>query len=138
MEPWLSLRRMVRDRFAGRRSGSSQFTTPVAHEGYLYGVHGTGGTEIVCYDIESGEKCGDGIDLENARLGRASLLHVDGAFSLSGPRDAGWLDLSPEGANIRSQTQLFGLQKPGRCSHGEQRPAIRASKRYGFAFDLLI
>ena len=88
---------------------ASQFTTPVAHEGYLYGVHGTGGTEIVCYDIESGEELWrDSIDLENARLGRASQLHVEGAFLCIGAQGTlSWLDLSPEGANIRSQTQLF-------------------------------
>ena len=87
----------------------SQFTTPVAHEGYLYGVHGTGGTEIVCYEIESGkEMWRDSIDLESARLGRASLLHVDGAFLCIGAQGTLiWLDLSPEGARIISQTQLF-------------------------------
>ncbi len=95
-------------RWKAERFGS-QFTTPVSHDGYLYGVHGTGGTEIVCYEIESGkEMWRDGIDLENARLGRASLLHVDGAFLCIG--DQGtliWLDLSPQEAKIISQTQLF-------------------------------
>tara|TARA_Y100000814_G_scaffold285549_1_gene253650 strand:+ start:353 stop:1690 length:1338 start_codon:yes stop_codon:yes gene_type:complete len=95
-------------RWKAERFGS-QFTTPVAHEGYLYGVHGTGGTEVVCYDIESGKEIWrDSIEIENARLGRASLLHIDGAFLCVGAQGTLiWLDLSPEGANILSQTQLF-------------------------------
>lgn len=87
----------------------SQFTTPIAHEGYLYGVTGTGGTEMVCYEIESGrEMWRDGIDLQDARLGRASLLRVDGAFLCIG--DQGtllWLDLEPEGVKIMAEAQLF-------------------------------
>jgi outer membrane protein assembly factor BamB len=86
-----------------------QFTTPVAHNGYLYGVAGTSGTEIVCYEIESGrEMWRDGIELPNALLGRASLLWVDGAFLCIG--DQGtllWLDLTPQGAKILTQAQLF-------------------------------
>lgn len=87
----------------------SQFTTPIAVEGYLYGVSGTAGTEIVCYEIESGrEMWRDGVSLQNARLGRAGLLHVDGAFLCIG--DQGtllWLDLSPEGLKILAEAQLF-------------------------------
>ena len=50
----------------------------------------------------------DSIDLENARLGRASLLHVDGGFLCIGAQGTLiWLDLSPKGARIISQTQLF-------------------------------
>ena len=88
---------------------SSQFTTPVFHEGHLYGVSGTAGTEIVCYEIRSGkERWRDGIDLAGARLGRASLLRVDGAFLCLGAQGTLlWLDLSPEGARVLAQTQLF-------------------------------
>ena len=58
-------------RWKAERFGS-QFTTPVAHEGYLYGVSGTGGTEIVCYEVKSGrEMWRDAMDLQGARLGRA-------------------------------------------------------------------
>jgi outer membrane protein assembly factor BamB len=86
-----------------------QFTTPVAHDGYLYGVAGTGGTEMVCYEIKSGrELWRDGIDLKDARLGRASLLRVDGAFLCIGAQGTLlWLDLSPKGAKILAQAQLF-------------------------------
>ena len=123
-------------RWKAERFGS-QFATPVAHEGYLYGVHGTGGTEMVCYEIESGkEMWRDSIDLEGARLGRASL-HVDGAFLCIGAQGTLiWLDLSPKGARIISQTQLFRAPETG-GSHSEKRPALRESKRYGIAIDLL-
>jgi len=95
-------------RWKAERFGS-QFATPVAHEGYLYGVDGTGGTEIVCYEIKSGrEMWRDSMDLEGARLGRASLLHVDGAFLCLGAQGTLlWLDLSPKGAKTLSKAQLF-------------------------------
>ena len=91
------------DRFRG------QFTTPIAHEGYLYGVDGTAGTEVVCYDIASGrEMWRDGIYLKDARLGRASLLRVDGAFlCIGGQGTLLWLDLNSTGAKILAETQLF-------------------------------
>ncbi|MCB1121797.1 MAG: PQQ-binding-like beta-propeller repeat protein, partial [Verrucomicrobiae bacterium] len=91
-------------RWSAKRFGS-HFTTPVAHEGYLYGIAGQGGTEMVCYEIETGkEMWRDDIDLPDARLGRASLLRVDGAFLCIG--DQGtliWLDLSPAGPKILNQ-----------------------------------
>ena len=91
------------DRFRG------QFTTPIAHEGYLYGVDGTAGTEVVCYEIASGrEMWRDGIYLKDARLGRASLLRVDGAFlCIGGQGTLLWLDLNFTGAKILAETQLF-------------------------------
>ena len=91
------------DRFGG------QFTTPIAHEGYLYGVDGTAGTEVVCYEITSGrEMWRDGIYLKDARLGRASLLRVDGAFlCIGGQGTLLWLDLNSTGAKILAEAQLF-------------------------------
>ncbi|NNC87954.1 MAG: PQQ-like beta-propeller repeat protein [Akkermansiaceae bacterium] len=88
---------------------ASQFTTPVAHDGYLYGVDGTAGTEMVCYDAKTGrEMWRDSIDMEGARLGRASLVHLDGAFLCLGAQGTLlWLDLSPKGATILAQAQLF-------------------------------
>ena len=88
---------------------ASQFTTPIAHEGYLYGVSGSAGTELVCYNIETGkEMWRDAMDLDGARLGRASLLHVDGAFLCLGAQGTLlWLDLNAKGAKVISQTQLF-------------------------------
>lgn len=87
----------------------SQFTTPIAHEGYLYGISGTAGTEMVCYEISSGrELWRDGITLKDARLGRGSILHVDGAFLCIGAQGTLlWLDLSPSGAKILAEAQLF-------------------------------
>tara|TARA_B100000212_G_scaffold339077_1_gene316789 strand:+ start:9049 stop:10380 length:1332 start_codon:yes stop_codon:yes gene_type:complete len=91
------------DRFGG------QFTTPIAHEGYLYGVDGTVGTEVVCYEIASGrEMWRDGIYLKDARLGRASLLRVDSAFlCIGGQGTLLWLDLNSKGPKILAETQLF-------------------------------
>ena len=87
----------------------SQFTTPVTHEGYLYGVTGTGGTEMVCYEIESGrEMWRDGLPLKEARLGRAGLIRVDGAFLCIGAQGTLlWLDLAPSGPKILAEAQLF-------------------------------
>lgn len=95
-------------RWKAERFGS-QFTTPVAHNGYLYGIAGTGGTEMVCYEIESGrEMWRNDIELEAARLGRASLLRVDGAFLCMGAQGTLlWLDLNPTGAKVLAQAQLF-------------------------------
>jgi outer membrane protein assembly factor BamB len=98
----------ARLRWKAKRFGS-QFTTPVAHDGYLYGIDGTAGTEMVCYEIAAGrEMWRDGIEIEGARLGRASLLHVDGAFLCLGAQGTLlWLDLTPKGARILAQAQLF-------------------------------
>jgi len=87
----------------------SQFTTPVAHQGHLYGIVGTGGTEMVCYEIATGrELWRDGINLESARLGRGSLIRVDDAFLCIGAQGTLiWLDLSPTGVKILSESQLF-------------------------------
>ena len=91
------------------RRFASQFTTPVLHDGYLYGVDGSGGTEVVCYEVKSGrEVWRDGIEIPGARLGRASLLRVDGAFLCLGAQGTLlWLDLSPKGARTLSRSQLF-------------------------------
>jgi outer membrane protein assembly factor BamB len=95
-------------RWKAERFGS-QFTTPVAHEGHLYGIDGTAGTEMVCYEVATGrEAWRDGIGIEGALLGRASLLRVDGAFlCLADQGTLLWLDLSPKGVKILSQAQLF-------------------------------
>ncbi len=98
----------VKLRWKADRFGS-QFTTPVAHDGYLYGIDGTAGTEMVCYEIKTGrEMWRDGIEIKGARLGRASLLQVDGAFLCLGAQGTLlWLDLTPKGAKILAQAQLF-------------------------------
>ena len=98
----------VKPRWTARQFGS-HFTTPVAHDGHLYGVAGSGGTELVCYEIESGrELWRDPVNLEGARLGRAGLLRIDGAFLCLGAQgNLLWLDLTPEGVKILSQARLF-------------------------------
>lgn len=95
-------------RWKAARFGS-QFTTPVAHEGHLYGVVGTGGTELVCYEIETGQEMWrDGLALKEARLGRAGLIRVDGSFLCLGAQGTLlWLELTPGGAKILAEAQLF-------------------------------
>ena len=86
-----------------------QFSTPVAHDGQLYGVAGSGGTEMVCYEIESGrEMWRNDIDIEGARLGRAGLVRIDSAFLCLGAQGTlMWMDLTPKGPKVLSQAQLF-------------------------------
>lgn len=96
-----------------------QFSTPVAHEGHLYGFTGTSdsGAELVCFEVATGaEKWRWGQPLEvmaggrpsRALLGRGSLLRVDGAFLALGEQGTlAWLDLSPTRVTVRSATQLF-------------------------------
>tara|TARA_R110002096_G_scaffold159011_9_gene324648 strand:+ start:231 stop:1577 length:1347 start_codon:yes stop_codon:yes gene_type:complete len=93
----------------------SQITTPVLHEGHLYGFDGSSasGTELVCYEAESGrEVWRDGLAIEigasRALPGRGSLLRADGAFLCLGAQGSLlWLDLSPKGVTILSKAQLF-------------------------------
>lgn len=94
---------------------ASQFSTPVAHDGHLYGFSGSSerGAELVCLEAATGvEKWRDGMEIEaggrRALLGRASLLHADGAFLCIGEQGTLlWLDLTPLGAKILSTAQLF-------------------------------
>lgn len=96
-----------------------QFSTPVFHEGHLYGFRGTSGAgaELVCFDAADGsEKWSYGKPVEvawegrkgRALLGRGSLLRVDGAFLALGEQGTlAWMDLSPAGPKFLSVTQLF-------------------------------
>lgn len=96
-----------------------QFSTPVFHDGHLYGFSGTteAASELVCYETAAGKekwRFGQPLDVSiNGRkrqvlLGRGSLLHVDGSFLALGEFGTlAWLDLSPEGVKVRSVTQLF-------------------------------
>lgn len=96
-----------------------QFSTPVFHEGHLYGFSGVSesGAELVCFDAATGAerwRHGDPVEVTfegrkgRVYLGRGSLLRVDGAFLALGEQGTlAWLDLSPEGMKILSITQLF-------------------------------
>lgn len=93
----------------------SQITTPVLHDGHLYGFDGSSasGTELVCYEAESGKEVWrDGLAIEigstRALPGRGSLLRADGAFLCLGAQGTLlWLDLSPAGVKMISKAQLF-------------------------------
>ena len=93
-------------------AGDAVFVTESYTEGGAlvdFAADGTAGTEIVCYEIKSGrEMWRDSMDLQGARLGRASLLHIDGAFLCLGAQGTLlWLDLSSKGAKTLSKAQLF-------------------------------
>jgi len=96
-----------------------QFPTPIVHEGYIYGFSGSSerGAELVCLEVATGnEMWREDMELtvshqgreQRVLMGRASLLHADGAFLALGEQGTlAWLDLSPEGAKVLSTTQLF-------------------------------
>jgi outer membrane protein assembly factor BamB len=94
---------------------ASQFATPVAHDGHLYGFSGSSesGAELVCLEAKSGREIWrDGMNLEaggrRVLLGRASLIHADGSFFCLGEQGTlVCLDLTPEGPKALSVTQLF-------------------------------
>lgn len=98
---------------------------PVYHDGHLYAIDGE--TEpksrLVCVDANTGaEVWAQKIEWEDAEFSkqtgranptrlsilRASLLKVDGAFLCLGETGSlHWLDLSPAGAKVLAQSQLF-------------------------------
>lgn len=90
---------------------SQQLQTSIYHQGYLYGFAGRTdiGAELVCYDAGSGdEKWRESFPRLSVNLGRAHLLHADGAFwSVGASGTLVKLDLSPAGANIIDTAELF-------------------------------
>ncbi len=90
---------------------------PVYHEGHLYAIDGE--TEpksrLVCVNADTGAEVWEQrIEWDDADLGRpmsilrASLLKADGAFLCLGEVGSlHWLDLSPAGAKVIAQGQLF-------------------------------
>ncbi len=98
---------------------------PVYHEGHLYAIDGE--TEpksrLVCVNADTGAEVWEQkIEWEDAEFSkqtgranpvrlsilRASLLKVDGAFLCLGEIGSlHWLDLSPSGAKVLAQAQLF-------------------------------
>jgi outer membrane protein assembly factor BamB len=98
---------------------------PVYHDGHLYAIDGE--TEpksrLVCVNADTGAEVWEQhIEWEDAEFSkqagranptrlsilRASLLRADGAFLCLGEMGSlHWLDLSPAGAKVLAQTQLF-------------------------------
>lgn len=84
------------------------FMTPIVHAGFLYGFHGQHPSlaELVCYEIASGRELWR--DDLGGKFQRGSLLAVDGAFLCLGENGTlAWLELSPKGATLKQQAQLF-------------------------------
>jgi len=98
----------------------AHWTTPVYHEGHLYGFSGEKDRqcELVCHAASDGaRKWARRFDFplkyptgEEIPVGlfRGSLLRVDGSFLCLGEWGTlCWLDLKPEGAKVESSAQLF-------------------------------
>jgi outer membrane protein assembly factor BamB len=84
------------------------FMTPVAKDGYLYGVSGQQPrlAEFVCYESATGKEMWR--DEVGGKFARASLLAADGAFLCLGEfGDLAWLELTPKGAKILQHAKLF-------------------------------
>lgn len=98
---------------------------PVYHDGHLYAIDGEreDNSRLVCVNADTGaEVWAQNIEWEDAAFGqaqgrnrpirlsilRASLLKADGAFLCLGETGSlHWLDLSPQGAKVLQQAQLF-------------------------------
>lgn len=98
---------------------------PVYHDGHLYAIDGEreDNSRLVCVNADTGaEVWAQSIEWEDAAFGqaqgrnrpirlsilRASLLKADGAFLCLGETGSlHWLDLSPQGAKVLQQAQLF-------------------------------
>ena len=82
--------------------------TAVAHDGALYGFAGQHqqNAELGCYDLATGkERWRDEL---GGKFQRASLIRADGTFLCLGENgDLAWIDLSPRGAAVKAQAQLF-------------------------------
>jgi outer membrane protein assembly factor BamB len=82
--------------------------TPLVRDGCLYGFDGMSErmAELVCYDIATGKELWRS-DLGGG-FGRGSLLAVDGRVLCLGEfGDLAWLNLSPNGAAVKSRAKLF-------------------------------
>ncbi len=86
----------------------SYFMTPVAIGDHLFGFDGQQPrlAELVCYEVTTGkEKWRDDL---GGRFQRGTLLAVDGGVLCLGETGTlAWLDLSPNGAQIRASVSLF-------------------------------
>jgi hypothetical protein len=83
-------------------------TTAVPHDGFLYGSVGMRqqNAEFACYEIATGKEQWRA-DL-GGKFQRASLIRADGAFLCLGENgDLAWLDLTPKGASVKTQSKLF-------------------------------
>lgn len=85
----------------------SQFSTPVHHEGFLYGFDGQSdpGASLVCYEAATGNE----IWRDRAiAIGRGSLLRINDSFLCVGEHgELLKLDLSPRGARVLVESRLF-------------------------------
>ncbi len=99
------------------------FSTPIYHEGHLYGFEGRNEPDaaLVCINATTGQVVWREVPEWNESIGgrpqmvgpyRGSLLKVDGQFLCLG--ELGhlmWLDLSPKGYTERGHTWLFAARE---------------------------
>ena len=82
--------------------------TPLVRDGCIFGFAGQSENlaELACYEVATGKERWR-TDLGGG-FGRASLLATgDGVLCLGEFGDLAWLELSPQGAKVRSQCRLF-------------------------------
>ncbi|MCB9857583.1 MAG: PQQ-like beta-propeller repeat protein [Phycisphaerales bacterium] len=105
----------------------AHFMTPIAVDGYLYGIDGMGGADmsIVCVDLKTGRRKWDwapeltetlqinGESREvTSSIGRGSLMRVDGKFlCLTEGGHLLCLDLTPKGHKLISRAWLFAARE---------------------------
>ncbi|MCA9256318.1 MAG: PQQ-like beta-propeller repeat protein [Phycisphaerales bacterium] len=105
----------------------AHFMTPIAVDGYLYGIDGMGGGDmaIVCVDLKTGERTWkwapeftETVEIRGKRreltfsIGRGSLMRVDGRFlCLTEEGHLLWMELSPTKREITSRACLFAARE---------------------------
>lgn len=105
----------------------AHFMTPIAVNGYLYGIDGMGGGEmaLVCVDLKDGKRkwkwapeLTDRVEINGEKreltssVGRGSLLRVDGEFlCLTENGHLMWMELMPNGYRVLSLARLFSARE---------------------------
>lgn len=106
------------------RDFGSHWMTPIVRGGHLYGFSDA---TLTCLDLETGKELwshkpprelppGAKAPRPKGRLGRASMLGVDGAFLCLGETgELCWMDLTPKGMKITARAKLFDARQTWAC-----------------------
>ncbi|HPF37464.1 MAG TPA: PQQ-like beta-propeller repeat protein [Phycisphaerae bacterium] len=105
----------------------AHFMTPIAQDGYLYGVDGMGGSDmaLVCVDLRTGKRqwrwaptLDETIEVRGSRrelslsVGRGSLMRVgDRYLCLTEDGHLLWLSLTPRGHAVDARAWLFAARE---------------------------